>query len=107
MMLLSGQKLKQAAEEMMEHTESEVAGLRQSPEELLAERRKIRRLQVMLSLVMAAIAQDPTLSVEQASELVVGARRAALAMFPEKELTYDLIYKPRFQRLMQERYRLQ
>jgi len=28
-------------------------------------------------------------------------------MFPDKELAYDLIYKPRLQRLMAERYRLQ
>ena len=35
------------------------------------------------------------------------AKRAALAMFPDKELAFDLIYKPRLQRLMRERFRLQ
>ena len=45
--------------------------------------------------------------VEEASELVASARRAALAMFPGKELAYDLIYRPRFQRLMAEKYRIQ
>ena len=35
------------------------------------------------------------------------ARRAALSMFPDKELAYDLIYRPRLQRLMNERFRLQ
>ena len=34
-------------------------------------------------------------------------RRAALAMFPDKELAYDLIYRPRLQRLMRDRFRLQ
>jgi hypothetical protein len=33
--------------------------------------------------------------------------RAALAMFPDKELAYDLIYKPRLQRILRERFRLQ
>jgi hypothetical protein len=80
---------------------------RQTAEEVAEENRKIRRLQVMISMVMAAISQDPKLTVEEASELVAGAKRAALAMFPDKELAYDLIYKPRLQRLMKERFRLQ
>lgn len=71
------------------------------------ETRKIRRLQLMMSMVMSVIGQDPSLTVEEASELAAGARRAALAMFPDKELAYDLLYKPRVQRLMKERFRLQ
>jgi hypothetical protein len=58
------------------------------------EARKIRRLQLMISMVSS-------------SELAAGAKRAALAMFPDKELAYDLLYKPRLQRLMRERFRLQ
>jgi hypothetical protein len=71
------------------------------------EARRIRRLQVMMSMVTSVISQDPALTVEEASELAAGAKRAALAMFPDKELAYDLLYKPRLQRLMRERYRLQ
>ena len=71
------------------------------------EARNIRRLQVMISMVMSVISQDHNLTVEEASELVAGAKRAALAMFPDKELAYDLLYKPRLQRLMNERFRLQ
>ena len=71
------------------------------------ERRKLRRLQIMMNMVMSVIGQDPELSVEEASELVANAKRAALGMFPDKELAYDLLYKPRFQRLMAERFRLQ
>jgi hypothetical protein len=71
------------------------------------EARKIRRLQVMISMVMSVIGQDPNLTVEEASELAAGAKRAALAMFPDKELAYDLLYRPRLQRLIGERFRLQ
>ncbi len=71
------------------------------------EARLIRRLQVMMSMVSSVISQDPGLTVEEASELAAGAKRAALAMFPDKELAYDLLYKPRLQRLMRERFRLQ
>jgi hypothetical protein len=71
------------------------------------EARRIRRLQVMMSMVTSVISQDPALTVEEASELAAGAKRAALAMFPDKELAYDILYKPRLQRIMRERFRLQ
>ncbi len=73
----------------------------------LEELRKIRRLQVMMNMVMSVISQDVNMTVEEASEMVADARRAALAMFPDKALAYDLIYAPRLQRLMCERFRLQ
>ncbi|HZD31727.1 MAG TPA: hypothetical protein VE779_08695 [Candidatus Angelobacter sp.] len=71
------------------------------------ERRKLRRLQIMMSMVMSVISQDAGLSVEEASELAANAKRAALAMFPDKEFAYDILYKPRLQRLLAERFRLQ
>jgi len=71
------------------------------------EARKIRRLQLMISMVMSVVGQDPNLTYEEASELAAGAKRAALAMFPDKELAFDLLYKPRLQRLIRERFRLQ
>lgn len=71
------------------------------------EARKIRRLQIMMSMVMSVISQDANLTVEEASEMVANTKRAALAMFPDKEFTYDILYKPRLQRLMNERFRLQ
>jgi hypothetical protein len=74
--------------------------------EIQEENRKIRRLQIMMNMVMSVISQED-MSVEEASELVANAKRAALAMFPDKELAYDLIYKPRLQRLMRERFHLQ
>ena len=71
------------------------------------EGKKIRRLQLMISMVTSVISQDPSLTLQEASELAAGAKRAALAMFPDKELAYDLLYKPRLQRLIRERFRLQ
>lgn len=79
----------------------------QSPEELKEESRLIRRLQMVVNMVTQVIAQDHTLSVEQASEMVADTRRLALSMFPDKELAFNLIYWPRLQRLMRERYRMQ
>jgi hypothetical protein len=79
----------------------------QTQAEIEDENRRLRRLQVMMNMVMSVISQDPSLTVEQASELVANTKRAALAMFPDKEFAYDIIYKPRLQRLMRERFRLQ
>ncbi len=71
------------------------------------EPRRLRRLQIMISMVTSVIGQDPNLTLDEASELVAGARRAALAMFPGKDLAFDIIYKPRLQRLLRERYNVQ
>ncbi|MGA2003554.1 MAG: hypothetical protein ABSG70_09240 [Terriglobales bacterium] len=71
------------------------------------EAKRLRRLQVMMSMVMSVISQDPNLTLEEAAEMAANARRAALSLFPDKELAYDIIYRPRLQRLMNERFRLQ
>jgi hypothetical protein len=75
-------------------------------EERAEEQKLIRRLQMMMNLVMQTIAQDTSLTIDEASQMIADSRKAALAMFPGKELAYDLIWKPRFQRLMRERFRI-
>jgi hypothetical protein len=74
--------------------------------EQAAEQKLIRRLQMMMNLVMQTIAQDHSLSIDEASQMIADSRKAALAMFPGKELAYDIIWRPRFQRLMRERFRI-
>jgi hypothetical protein len=71
----------------------------QTPEEKAEESRRSR--------VMQVIEQDRSLPVERASALVADARRAALAMFPEKAAAFDMLWWPRLQRIMRERYRMQ
>ncbi len=77
-----------------------------SAEERAEEQKLVRRLQMMMNMVMQVIAQDATLTVDDASQMIADSRKAALAMFPGKELAYDLIWRPRFQRLMRERFRI-
>ncbi|MGA2251781.1 hypothetical protein [Terracidiphilus sp.] len=84
-----------------------ISHVSQSPEELQEEARKIRRLQMVVNMVYQVVAQDSSLSVEQASEMVADTRRLALGLFPDKELAFNLIFWPRLQRLMRERYRMQ
>ena len=75
-------------------------------EEQAQEQKLIRRMQMMMNMVMQVIAQDASLTVDDASQMIADSRKAALAMFPGKELAYDLIWRPRFQRLMRERFRI-
>jgi hypothetical protein len=44
---------------------------------------------------------------EEAHKLVSAVRQQAMHLFPGKEETFDLVYKPRFRRLIVERYSLQ
>jgi hypothetical protein len=70
------------------------------------EARLIRRMQMMMTMVLQVIAQDSSLTIDDAAQMIADARTAALSMFPGKELAYDLIWRPRFQRLMRERFRI-
>jgi hypothetical protein len=83
---------------------TEMVGI--SAEERAEEQKLIRRMQMMMNMVMSVIAQDSSLTVDDAAQMIADSRKAALAMFPGKELAYDLIWRPRFQRLMRERFRI-
>jgi len=72
----------------------------------IEESRLIRRLQMMMNMVMQCIAQDGSLTIDEASQMIADSRKAALAMFPGKELAYEILWRPRFQRLMRERFRI-
>jgi hypothetical protein len=69
------------------------------------ENRNIRRLRFLVNLTHATIAQDGSMTLEQAWEHVRALKGAAVAIFPGKEETFDLIYLPRFSRLLAERFR--
>jgi hypothetical protein len=77
-----------------------------SQEEIDEESRRARRLRILVQLALAAIAEGD-LSVEEASRMAAATRRAALEMFPGKETAFDLLYRPKFQRMMHELYGLQ
>jgi hypothetical protein len=68
------------------------------------ENKMIRRLRILVDLTFAVIAQDNDMTLEQGWEHVLALKGAAVAMFPGKEETFDLIYLPRFSRLLAERF---
>jgi hypothetical protein len=68
------------------------------------ENKMMRRLRFLVELTFATIAQDHEMTLEQGWEHVLALKGAAVAMFPGKEETFDLVYLPRFSRLLAERF---
>ena len=74
-------------------------------EEIDEESRRGRRLRILVHLALETIA-DGELSIEEASGMAAAPRRVALELFPGKEQAFDIIYRPKFQRLINAVYRL-
>jgi hypothetical protein len=75
-------------------------------EQIDDESRRIRRLRILVQLTLESIAAGD-LTPEEAAGMVAATRRVALEMFPGKERAFDLLYRPKFQRVMHAVYRLQ
>ena len=73
---------------------------------LLAEEQKLRRLGRAMD-VAAVLLRRVDITLAEAQDVVNHAKRTALQLFPDKEETFDLIYGPRFRRILVEKYHLQ
>lgn len=71
--------------------------------EIREENRKIRYLKFLVDFSILSIQQDE-LSLEEAVDLVEDVKRVACGLFPGKEEVFELIYRPRFNRAIEERY---
>jgi hypothetical protein len=67
------------------------------------EERKLRRLRFIIDLAEAVLMQSP-LTLRESLDLVDQTKKAALSLFPDKGSVYDLIYLPRFRRIIDERF---
>jgi hypothetical protein len=74
-------------------------------EEIQEEARKVRRLQIVMDLVTSTLQQED-IPIEEASEMVAATRQFALNLFPDKGHTFDLIYRPRLQRILADKYKI-
>jgi hypothetical protein len=68
------------------------------------ENRKIRRLRFMVDFSLQYIGSQK-MDHDQALMVIEGVRRFSLNLFPGKEETFDIIYAPRFRRLLNEKYK--
>ena len=73
--------------------------------EIEEEERRIKILRLLVDFSLAYLAQTK-LPLEEAQAVVAVVKKQALRLFPEKEETFDLIYLPRFRRLLRDKYRL-
>ena len=71
---------------------------------LLEEERKMRRLRFIVDLAQALLLQQKDLTLKEAFTIMQDTKRAALLLFPDKESVYELIYTPRFHKIITDRF---
>ena len=73
--------------------------------EIMEENKRIRHLRRLVDFALALIAQSP-MSLDEAHRVVQAVREKAMQLFPGKEETFELLYTPRFRRLIAEKFGL-
>ncbi|UCE79623.1 MAG: hypothetical protein JSV13_03030 [Nitrospiraceae bacterium] len=73
---------------------------------LREEERKMRRLRIIIDCTQSVLMQSD-LGLQESISITEHAKKAALALFPDKESVFNLIYVPRFRRIIEERYFIQ
>ena len=71
---------------------------------LREEQRRVRQLRLLVDVTAQVIAEDQNLILCEALRLIDAAGTAALRLFPEKSDTFDLVIRPRLERLVLERF---
>ena len=72
--------------------------------EIKEENRKLRFLRFLVDFSILSI-QQGALSFDEALNVIEDVKRTACGLFPGKEETFELIYRPRFNRVMNEKFR--
>jgi len=72
------------------------------PQKLEEEQRKMHLLRTIVDLTSAILRQS-NLSIPESVRLIQATKKSVLSLFPDKEDAYDLIYRPRFERIIKER----
>jgi hypothetical protein len=68
------------------------------------ERRRLRRIRMIVELTHNMISSDDTVSYREARCLVQCARKAILDLFPAFEERYDRLVRPHFERVLHVRW---
>jgi len=72
--------------------------------DLKEEDKRIRMMRIVVDLNLQTIATDPNMSLEDALNQVETVKKFVLSLFPEKENAFELILRPRFMRVIKERF---
>lgn len=68
------------------------------------EKKKIACLRVLVDLATNVLYQDAGLTYGEARQIVRNMEKAVLKMFPDKQQTFDIVLRSRFERILQERW---
>ena len=71
--------------------------------EIREENLKIKKLRFIVDLTAAILGQQK-LSMNECPELIEDTKRNVLSLFPGKSNTFELIYRPRFNRILREKF---
>lgn len=74
------------------------------PTSAFFERRRIRRVRMIVELTLNLISSDRTVSHREARCLVDCARKAILDLFPGFDARYERVVQPHFSRVLQQRW---
>jgi hypothetical protein len=70
---------------------------------LQEEEKKLRRLRFIVDFAIEYL-RSQQLNHDEAIRVVEGVRKHALKLFPGKEDAFDIIYAPRFKRVLNEKF---
>ncbi len=70
------------------------------------ENRKMRFLRFLVDFSVRSI-QEEDLSFEEALKVVEDVKRTACRLFPGKEEVFELVYRPRFNRIIRNKYHIE
>jgi len=73
-------------------------------EALREEEKKLRMLKFVVDLNLAVLMQQSDLTLREAFEIMKNTKQAAMNLFPDKEQVFELIYSPRFRRIIRDRF---
>lgn len=71
---------------------------------LREEDRKVRMLRFVVDLNQAILLQQRDLTLREAFDILKSTRQAARNLFPGKDDVFELLYTPRFRRIIRERF---
>lgn len=73
-------------------------------EAMQEEERRLRMLRFVVDLNQAILMQQADLTLREAFEILKSTRQAARNLFPGKDDVFELLYTPRFRRIIRERF---
>jgi hypothetical protein len=73
---------------------------------LREEEQRLRRLRLLVDVTAQVLAEDTNLTFCEALRLIDAARTAVLRLFPDKDDTFNLVIRPRLERIVHERFQI-